>query len=325
MKENFTNYTVEELAAEESFIDWVIEKKEDSAWSTWMSNHPDFTHVAEEAASLVQNLHNSRANILTHTQKQKMWSHIKAHTSTHASPGNTRRLWIAAAASIAACFVFFMVFLPKQQDQTTLVTNTQSDAEELVLPDASIIALDQQASVQYDKENFKTKRELSLQGQAFFQVEKGEHFLVKTTRGTIEVLGTSFNVNTKNSLAVECYTGSVRVTIGQEQVILTAGKKTDYDDNTKTLRAVDMQIAYDQPEWMSPTVKLDNVSLQEAIYTIEDLYKVQVKIADNIDKSQKYSGILIKNDIEKALKALVWPLRLSYELEGNYVSIKKEK
>jgi ferric-dicitrate binding protein FerR (iron transport regulator) len=60
---------------------------------------------------------------------------------------------------------------------------------------------------------------LILSGEAFFDVshDKTSPFTIKTRNAIIEVLGTSFNVNSKENLEVFVETGEVRVSLTDRQ------------------------------------------------------------------------------------------------------------
>jgi len=50
-----------------------------------------------------------------------------------------------------------------------------------------------------------------LFGKAYFDVDKGKTFTVKTDLGTVQVLGTRFDVESRDSIfKVVCYEGSVK-------------------------------------------------------------------------------------------------------------------
>ena len=75
------------------------------------------------------------------------------------------------------------------------------------------------------KRNGQTKRDLTLEGEAYFKVQKGQTFSVNTTDGVVKVLGTHFNVKQRNNyFEVNCYEGLVSVTYNNETVKLPPGK-----------------------------------------------------------------------------------------------------
>ena len=74
----------------------------------------------------------------------------------------------------------------------------------LVVPDSSVVVLNANSTIKYEKKWDKNApRELWLNGEAFFDVkhldndhkiENYERFIVHTNNTTVEVLGTSFDI-----------------------------------------------------------------------------------------------------------------------------------
>ena len=72
--------------------------------------------------------------------------------------------------------------------------------------------LNSKSTITFNKHNWDTNRTLELNGEAFFDVEKGNTFTVKTSQGNVSVLGTEFNVNASvDFFRVSCYEGKVKV------------------------------------------------------------------------------------------------------------------
>ena len=85
------------------------------------------------------------------------------------------------------------------------------ESKQIELPDGSKVYLNTQSSISYTDD---WDRSLTLRGEAFFEVQKGMTFTVSTQAGSVEVLGTSFNVSSRLSeMTVACKTGKVRVNI----------------------------------------------------------------------------------------------------------------
>ena len=82
-----------------------------------------------------------------------------------------------------------------------------------------------------------------------YEVEKGSKFTVTTDGGTVEVLGTSFNVRERDkNLEVKCYTGKVGVTHPKQsqQTVLTPNKGVKLTANSVT--SFDFETVQ-QPSW----------------------------------------------------------------------------
>ncbi len=114
-----------------------------------------------------------------------------------------------------------LLSLYNEKDEATLVTT---------LEDGSIVYLADQTSLKYPEHFRKEKREVYLQGNAFFDVKgnRKRPFIIETDFIQVEVLGTAFNIkgrdNDNFSLSVD--RGEVKVTLKktQQSIYLKAGE-----------------------------------------------------------------------------------------------------
>ena len=103
------------------------------------------------------------------------------------------------------------------------------------LPDGSKVWLNAGSSLKYPTQFNDKQRVVSMQGEAYFEVESDkEHpFIVKTKQLTVEATGTAFNVNAytpDHVTAVTLVKGKVAVTLDQKKTIsLSPGEKIDYN------------------------------------------------------------------------------------------------
>ncbi len=104
------------------------------------------------------------------------------------------------------------------------VTTPSGERVVMALPDGSKVYLTANSYLRYPVEFGKDKREVNLVGRAYFEVKKSSvPFIVNTSDMNIEVLGTSFDVesryNSQNS-SVILVEGSVKVFAdGKTQII----------------------------------------------------------------------------------------------------------
>ena len=85
------------------------------------------------------------------------------------------------------------------------------------LEDGSVVLLAKETSLLYPKHFIADKREVSLQGNAFFDVAKkqGQPFWIDTEQAKIEVLGTAFSVQSDENapFRLSVQRGIVKVTL----------------------------------------------------------------------------------------------------------------
>lgn len=220
---------------------------------------------------------------------------------------------------VAAIFVvmltssYFLFFNNNMAFETQIAQN-----QTLTLPDNSEVILNASSTLKYNKKAWKDKRNLNLDGEAFFKVSKGKKFTVTTDAGTIQVLGTQFNVKERdNYFEVQCYEGSVRVTFKNETVILSKGK---------TFKVVNgnIQVVNDfnaeNPSWMKAETSFDKIPLNQVIDEFKRQYNINVSLK-GVDETQLFTGTFTHKDKNIALQAITIPLKLSYRIEGNHVTL----
>ncbi|MDN4164009.1 FecR family protein [Cytophagales bacterium LB-30] len=97
---------------------------------------------------------------------------------------------------------------------------SQEEFQELELPDHSIVWLNKNSKITFDKD-FQP-RVVQLEGEAFFSVvaDSTSAFLVKTELGEVKVLGTEFNVNSQaDKLAVDVEHGVVELQVKTDKSV----------------------------------------------------------------------------------------------------------
>ena len=156
--------------------------------------------------------------------------------------------WGTLAAAVIAGFVYLASTLwfvsGGEVENLNLVTQENREASMLVttLEDGSVVYLAQESTLQYPEHFATDKREVNLQGEAFFDVAKNHEqtFLIETGKVRIEVLGTAFNVRSHedDSFRLSVQRGRVKVSLkqGGQSVLVSAGK-------TVTLQARQLQLS----------------------------------------------------------------------------------
>lgn len=106
--------------------------------------------------------------------------------------------------------------------------STDDSYESVKLPDGSVVLLNHNSSITYDKDF--DPRQVHLSGEAYFKVTPADRpFTVITELGEIEVLGTKFNVDSsEDELEVEVESGKVELTSGDDKRALTRGQRAKY-------------------------------------------------------------------------------------------------
>lgn len=128
--------------------------------------------------------------------------------------------WTAAVAVLLISGLTFY-FWPQQnqisigQEKRVLQNEIGHPTLVSTLQDGSTVYLSEQTSIEYPVSFAENKREVSLLGNAFFEIDAdpARPFIIHTTSAIIEVLGTSFTVESReSSFSLSVKTGKVKVT-----------------------------------------------------------------------------------------------------------------
>ncbi len=238
-------------------------------------------------------------------------------------PVDRDKVWYKPFLKIAAMLVILLgvgslFFLNTKTSVNSLVSEKIS----LELPDDSVVKLNSKSEIVFDKNNWKDKREVILDGEAFFTVSKGSSFNVITDNGKVSVLGTQFNVkNRKGYFEVQCFHGLVSVQYGEHAKKLPAGSTFKVVNGLVTSGVVSEM----EPQWINNVSSFKSVPFYEVIKEFERQYDVVFTI-DNIDTSRIFTGGFVHTSLEDGLKSITLPLDLEYSIDSNkYITLYNSK
>lgn len=203
--------------------------------------------------------------------------------------------------------------------------------KEFILPDGTKVWLNKDAVLKYPKEFAENHRNVTLEGEAYFEVtkDKTRPFTVLTNDMQIRVLGTKFNVkNDKNSLIAEAtlLEGEVEVKGNQSegQIILSPGQKAELNLKTGRLHVKQVNAKLDAV-WRDDLIPFDKATITEIASTLERFYDVKIILSPDINNNT-YSGVLKKREsIDSVLNSLKNSIPISYEMTGHKIYIKQSR
>lgn len=230
--------------------------------------------------------------------------------------------WFKPLLRIAAILVIGLgTYMYATLPTLTTIETVAANKKLVELPDTSVVTLNAVSNLAFDKDSWQKKREVNLEGEAYFKVAKGATFSVITDSGIVTVLGTQFNVKQRdNYFEVFCYEGSVKVHHKDTDVILTPGQRY-LILNGKQLQNEEENLK--EPTWIHNESSFKSLPLQEVIQEFERQYNVTVE-AKNVDTSQIFTGSFTHTDIDLALQSITLPSQLKYQKKQNSIILKRD-
>jgi transmembrane sensor len=222
-----------------------------------------------------------------------------------------------AVILIATGILFVSIYKPKAD-----VIAQKGSHSDIILPDGSSVSLNADTKITYNKGSFSKKRTLKMNGEAFFNIEKGSPFTIKTDLAEIQILGTSFNIYSRdNSFKVTCFTGKIRVSSETGSVIILPGESASVENNKLTVKKdenIDASV-----KWRAGEFNYENTSLKLVFSEIERQFNVTFESQD-ID-GKFFTGSISNKNLADALDIVCLPMGLTYEIGGNSKVVIKHK
>jgi ferric-dicitrate binding protein FerR (iron transport regulator) len=198
------------------------------------------------------------------------------------------------------------------------------------LPDGTLVSLNSDTQLKYPKRFGKETREVTIEGEAFFEVKpnKNKPFIIHAGNAQIKVLGTSFNVSAyprARLVEVIVETGKVQVsnklTVTEQtnELILDPGDKGTLVYSSNAL----LKTTNQDPNfmaWKTNNLIFRATSLNEVLRNLEKVYKVNIRLAD-----PKLNGLLLTaqfNDypLDFILKVIETTFQMeTQKIDGQYI------
>lgn len=333
-----------ELAADESFINWVknARPEETRQWQNWLHANPGQQQLVAEARQLIQVLSQQEQEKLQAWELEQIWENLdRARQQSPAAdeariiPFRLFRSRIAAAAAgllaLAAGVALYQSYLPEQLTYAT----AYGEKKTITLPDQSTVILNAHSSLSLPaKWEAGKAREVYLQGEAFFSVKHTaghQKFRVHTPDEVqVEVLGTEFSVSDRGEHnQVVLASGKVQVSIASQasrqhgkQVVMRPGQLVEISEKTRgiTRKEVDPQ-AY--LAWIHNKLVFDNTSLAEIARLLSQDYGYQVVFADKKLAELRLTASFEVTNLNNLLETLAETFNLHIEKQKQKIIISK--
>lgn len=211
------------------------------------------------------------------------------------------------------------------------MTTPRGGQYQLVLPDGTKVWLNAASSISYPPIFAGRERKVKITGEVYLEVSKDKKrpFIVDVDdRASIEVLGTSFNVNSYENEAMLKTTlleGSVKVSANQKTAVLKPGQQAQMtsraninsDQSLKVADNVDLEQVM---AWKNGFFSVDNANLKQVARQLERWYDIEVKFEGKISE-KNFEGALGRD--VRLSTVLKWfsDLGINNKLEGRTLTL----
>ncbi len=253
--------------------------------------------------------------------------------------GRIKKMMLVTVSKIAAILIIGLLlglsvqYLKKTEPVYFTSIAPKGSVSQLVLPDNSIVYLNAGSQLKYAIEGQNGKREVFLDGEAWFDVTKNEKkpFVVHTPFYDVNVTGTQFNVKaykTDDEITTTLEEGSVQITSSDnlklaENTVLRPEEQLVYSTQKKTINVKDVETRM-FTAWKDNKLIFINMNLKELIVLLERKYGVDIKVTDNVILNYHYDGTIKNETILEIFDLLKETLPVKYKIEGQTILITKK-
>lgn len=216
-------------------------------------------------------------------------------------------------AAVISLFILGSILLYSNLTSVNSLTIVATDnLQEMILPDGSKVFLSRNARLTYPEQFANETREVSLEGRAFFEVQKNKNkpFIVKTPESQIRVLGTSFLVNSSE------ITHQTEVIVESGKVVVASLLENSNGNTVELIPGEAVRVLALQNDnltkyrnynpnflsWKSKTLIFEKHNLSDVFGLIEDTYGVKILTSDqqikNCDLTATYQGKTVDSIME---------------------------
>ncbi|MCC6397157.1 MAG: FecR domain-containing protein [Bacteroidetes bacterium] len=225
-------------------------------------------------------------------------------------PGFSKVLRPALVAGILASAAGMIAILVVTSPTEALTYETgRGQLSTVMLADSSRVTLNHTSALTVTQYQPREPRIVHLKGEAFFQVQKnGSSFTVETASGSIEVLGTEFNVRERRGrLEVAVVSGKVQVRVMNNgtlsTTVLPAGTLVAFAPDR--MNATPEPILFqDYPGWLHGRLTFQKTPLADVCEELQSRFDIQVRIAQPAIAQENISGVLDSRNAESAVQTL---------------------
>jgi ferric-dicitrate binding protein FerR (iron transport regulator) len=190
----------------------------------------------------------------------------------------------------------------------------------VTLSDGSEVMLNSKSSLEFPVGFHGPNRRVKLKGEAYFQVAKNKEkpFIVEMEQGNVQVLGTSFTVNTfDDQSATTLFEGSVRLTSPEQVQLLSPGERGIIQRGIITVAQADTAAARG---WTKGLFVFNNAPLGEVLVQLSRWYNISVDYASLPDR-RLHMRLNMDTPFEEVLQMLSVTTRLKFKMEERRLSV----
>lgn len=236
------------------------------------------------------------------------------------------------AAILLLSFISTVVYNYIKQPVMVYVATSYGEKKEVKLPDGSFVILNSKSSITYPQNMNGKTREVSLEGEAYFDVAKknSQAFIVKAKNIEVKVLGTKFNIDAYESqeyITTTLFDGIVSVGVHSGYITkLKPGEQAVFSKKTKKFEVQQLKNPDIEKAWCNNVLMFDNEPLINILEVLSREHNVNFEIDNEALQQLRITVRFASGEsVEKALTILGQAAEFTYIKYGDKYKIVTRK
>ena len=298
----------------------------------WIEANPENKKRFEEYSKTWSLIDGSRIDQEVDTDLE--WHKLESKISFQAKPEKKTVQINFHSVLLRIAAVFLLLALPSLFIIRYITTpgikelSAQNQVTENNLPDGTVVSLNKGATIEYP-ERFKGKtRDVKLKGEAFFQVqhEKFKPFIISSGNIAVEVLGTTFYINTdagNGKMNVILSNGSVAVYYKEDpsrRIVLKPGEKAEISIAGNEIN----KIKNEDPNylaWKTGTLIFNGDPMSVIIPTLNKIYHSDIRLTGSNISGCRVTATFTGQPLDAVLNVLKATLDLQIKYTGATIEL----
>ena len=335
--DKYLQYSVQDFVLDTDFLRYVKEQapRDQIFWKSWLGHHPHMTPVFNEALTLARMMGSFRSDAIDYNANWKNISNRHKEILQRQKWEAKYKKWqygFIGTTTILALIIGLILYKSQEKAyKKTVITTPVDHIAHVTLPDGSDLTINKNSTIELPEGTvFGNQRRLYLDGEMYIHVNpamslgRRQNFEVVTRHLTVDVVGTSFNISSSDSLT-QIYLEEGKIIIKEMKDIPTLTMKPgDFVSvNQRSGTVTRTKLAHPYPVyWKNKDVSFELSPVKEVLEYLE--YKTMLPVQNKAEKlaDKKFTGIFPSDKTHLLIKALEEAFDITVKIEKNYISVK---
>lgn len=313
-----------------SYFDGTLDQEEQTDINQWILSSDENARTANEIYHifLASSCNNERLNIDSKSALEKINKQITRNKMLHFILIFQK---VAAVLLLPLIATILYITLTQKSIEIITINSTPGIVAYFELPDGTKVSLNSGSTLNYPEKFDGDMRNVTLIGEAYFDVKKDrKRFVVNTLHNIqVEALGTEFNIEAYEKdefVAVTLASGIIEVDCKNStekhtrRKIKEVGEKLIYNTITQSM-VVNSGTLLTDISWKDGKITLSNTKLEDMVALLTKRFDVEFIIMNNALKEERFTGTFDSQFLPQILEYL----RLSSGINHNVIEDKNTK